>query len=52
VRSGTRSPVFFNLTTMSSMYASMMHPMSSPKTRHIHLWNVVPAFLSSKGIIL
>jgi hypothetical protein len=31
VRSGTRSPVFFNLTTMSSTYASMMWPIDSPK---------------------
>jgi hypothetical protein len=36
MRSGTRSPVFFDLTTMSSMYASMIHPMRSTKTRRMH----------------
>jgi hypothetical protein len=33
-------------------YASMMHPIGSPKTRHMHCWNVSPAFLRPKGIIL
>jgi hypothetical protein len=51
VRSGTRSPVFFDWTTMSSMYASMMRPINSSKRRHMHRWKVVPAFLSAKGII-
>jgi hypothetical protein len=37
VRSRTRSTVFLDLTTMSSTYASMMCPISSPKTRHIHI---------------
>jgi hypothetical protein len=51
VRSGTRSPVFFDLTTMSSTYASMMRPINSLKTRYMHHWKVAPAFLSPKGII-
>jgi hypothetical protein len=50
-RSGTRSPVLFDLTTMSSTYASMMWPISFPKTRHMHCWKVAPAFLSPKGIV-
>jgi hypothetical protein len=37
VRSWTRSSVFLDLTTMSSTYASMMHPISPLKTRHVHL---------------
>jgi sirohydrochlorin ferrochelatase len=52
VRSGTRSPVFFDLSTMSSTYALMMRPMSSPNMHRMHLWNVAPAFLSPKGIVL
>jgi hypothetical protein len=52
VRSVTRSPVFFDLTTMSLIYASMMRPMSSAKMRHMHLWNVAPVFLSLKGTVL
>jgi hypothetical protein len=51
VRSGTRSPIFLDLTTMLSMYASMMRPINSPKTRHMHRWKVAPAFLSPKGIV-
>jgi hypothetical protein len=30
----------------------MMCPISSPKTCRMHLWNVAPAFLSPKGIVL
>jgi hypothetical protein len=51
VRSGTRSPIFFDLTTMSSTYASMMQPINSPKMCHMHRWKVAPAFLSPKGIV-
>jgi hypothetical protein len=51
VRSGTRSHVFFNLTMMSLTYASMMRPINSPKTRHMHRWKVAPTFLSPKGIV-
>jgi hypothetical protein len=51
VRSRTRSLVFFDLTMMSSTYASMMRPINSPKTRHMHRWKVAPAFLSPKGIV-
>jgi hypothetical protein len=51
VRSGTRSPIFLELTTMLSMYASMMHPINSLKTCHMHRWKVAPAFLSPKGIV-
>jgi hypothetical protein len=51
VRSGTKPPIFFDLTTMSSMYASMMRPINSSKTRHMHRWKVAPTFLSPKGII-
>jgi hypothetical protein len=51
VRSGTRSLVFFDLTTMSLTYASMMRPINSPKTCHMHRWKVAPAFLSPKGIV-
>jgi hypothetical protein len=40
------------LTTMLSMYASMMCPLSSPKTCHMHRWNVAPTFLSQKNIVL
>jgi hypothetical protein len=51
VRSVTRSPVFFDLTTMSSTYASMMHPINSPKTHRMHRWKVAPAFCRPKGIV-
>jgi hypothetical protein len=51
VRSGTKSPVFFNLTTMSSTYAYMMWPINSLKTHRMHIWKVAPAFLSPKGIV-
>jgi hypothetical protein len=30
----------------------MMCPISSPKTRRMHRWNVAPAFLRPKGIVL
>jgi hypothetical protein len=49
--SGTRSPVFLDLTTMSSMYASMMRSINSSKTRHMQHWKVAHAFLSLKGIV-
>jgi hypothetical protein len=52
MRSGTRPPVFFDLTKMSSTYALMMRPINYPKTRRMCRWNVVPAFLSPKGIVL
>jgi hypothetical protein len=42
VRSGTRFPVFLDLTTMSSTYASMMRPINSLKTHHMHRWKVAP----------
>jgi hypothetical protein len=37
VRSGTRSPVFLNLTAMLSTYASMMRPINSSKTCRMHV---------------
>jgi hypothetical protein len=49
VRPGTRSPVFFDLTTMSSTYASVTRPINSPKARHMHHWKVVPAFLAQRA---
>jgi hypothetical protein len=52
VMSGTRSPVLFDSTTMSSTYTSMMLPINSPNTRHMHRWKVAPGFLSPKGIVL
>jgi hypothetical protein len=51
VSSRTRSPVFFDLTMISSTYASMMRPINSPKMRHMHRWKVEPVFLSPKGIV-
>jgi hypothetical protein len=51
VRSGTRSPFFLDLMMMLSTYASMMRPINSRKTSHMHCWKVASAFLSSKGII-
>jgi hypothetical protein len=49
VRSGTRSPVFFDLTTMSSTYASMMRPINSPKTHHMHRWKSSAHIFEPKG---
>jgi hypothetical protein len=51
VRSGTRSPVFFDLTTISSTYASIVRPINSPKTRRMHRWKVAPTFFTPKGIV-
>jgi hypothetical protein len=39
------------LTKMSSMYASMMRPINTPKTRRMHHWKDAPAFFSPKGIV-
>jgi hypothetical protein len=33
------------------LYASMMRPINSPKTRCMHRWKVAPTFFSRKGIV-
>jgi hypothetical protein len=50
-RSATRSLAVLDLTTISSMYASMVHPIRSPKTLSMHRWYMAPVFLRPNGMI-
>jgi hypothetical protein len=51
-RSLTRSSAFLVFTTMSSTYASTVHPMWSPKTCCMHRWYVAPAFRRPNDIVM
>jgi hypothetical protein len=50
-RSLTRSSAFLVFMTMSSMHASTVRPMWSPKMYYIHRWYVAPAFRMPNGIV-
>ena len=50
-RSWIRSPYLFDLTTMSSTYASTVDPLCSPKTWSMHRWYVALVFRSPKGMV-